>query len=206
MHSMSTLNLTVGPLAMFALVASITPGPNNLLLMRSGAAFGIRRTLWHVLGVEIGFAGLIVLSHLGIGVLLLALPGAFFVLRWGCLAYLVWLAWLILRDARPRAATSADAAGRPMRCSEAALFQLINPKAWMMTITIASAFYGGAVPSNWDLGLAIFVSVAIGMPCVLVWTAWGAAIDQVLTQPKARQLFSYLMALMVIGSATWMVR
>ena len=50
----------------------------------------------------------------------------------------------------------------------------------MMTITIASAFYGGAVPSSWDLGLAIFVSVAIGMPCVLVWTAWGAAIDQVL--------------------------
>ena len=206
MHGMSPLNLTVGPLAMFAFVASITPGPNNLLLMRSGAAFGIRRTLWHVLGVEIGFAGLIVLAHMGIGVLLLALPGAFFVLRWGCLAYLVWLAWLILRDARPRAITTASSVGRPMRCSEAVLFQLINPKAWMMTITIASAFYGGAVPNNWDLGLAILVSVAIGMPCVLIWTAWGAAIDQVLTQPKARQVFSYAMALLVIGSATWMVR
>lgn len=202
---MSPLNLTVGPLAMFAFVASITPGPNNLLLMRSGAAFGIRRTLWHVLGVEVGFAGLIVLAHLGIGVVLLALPGAFVALRWGCLVYLFWLAWLILKDGRPRADTTTTTAGRPMTWREAALFQLINPKAWMMTITIASAFYGGAVPGSLDLGLAILVSVAIGIPCVLIWTAWGAGIHQLLKQARARQLFSYVMALMVIGSALWMV-
>jgi threonine/homoserine/homoserine lactone efflux protein len=199
------LNLTVGPLAMFALVASITPGPNNLLVMRSGAAFGIRRTLWHVAGVEIGFAGLIILSHFGIGVLLLALPGAFAVLRWGCFAYLVWLAWLILKDGRPQASAVVSAAARPMRCIEAILFQLINPKAWMMSVTIVSAFYGSVAPSNLDVAVATLLCIAIGTPCILIWTAWGAAINQLLKQPRARQAFSYVMAVMVMGSAIWML-
>ena len=73
---MSTLSLTIGPLALFALVASITPGPNNLLLMRSGALFGVRRSLWHLAGVQAGFAGLVVLAHLGAAALLLALLNA----------------------------------------------------------------------------------------------------------------------------------
>jgi threonine/homoserine/homoserine lactone efflux protein len=202
---MPELNLTVGPLAMFALVASLTPGPNNLLVMRSGAAFGIRRTLWHVAGVEIGFAGLIILSHFGIGVLLLALPGAFAVLRWGCFAYLVWLTWLILKDGRPQASAAVSAAARPMRCIEAILFQLINPKAWMMSITIVSAFYGSVAPSNLDVAVATLLCIAIGTPCILIWTAWGAAINQLLKQPRARQAFSYVMAVMVMGSAIWML-
>jgi threonine/homoserine/homoserine lactone efflux protein len=205
MHDMA-LNLTAGPLAMFALVASITPGPNNLLLMRSGAAFGVRRTLRHVVGIQVGFAGLIVLAHLGIGVLLLALPGAFAVLRWSCFAYLLWLAWLILRDAQPRNAANAVEPGRPMRWIEAVLFQLINPKAWMMAITSASAFYAGAVPTHLDLAAAIVLCLSIGGPCMLIWTAWGAALDHLLKQPRARQAFSYVMALLVVGSAIWMLR
>jgi threonine/homoserine/homoserine lactone efflux protein len=200
------LNLTPGPLAMFALVASITPGPNNLLLMRSGAAFGVRRTLWHLVGVQTGFAGLMVLAHLGIGVILLALPAAFTVLRWGCFAYLLWLAWLILRDARSRNAASAAAPGRPMRYIEGMLFQLINPKAWMMAITSVSAFYAGAVPTTVDLAAAMLLCLSIGGPSMLIWAAWGAAVDQLLKQPRARQAFSYVMALLVIGSAIWMLR
>jgi threonine/homoserine/homoserine lactone efflux protein len=200
------LNLTPGPLAMFALVASITPGPNNLLLMRSGAAFGVRRTLWHLVGVQTGFAGLMVLAHLGIGVLLLALPAAFTVLRWGCFAYLLWLAWLILRDARPRNAASAAAPGRPMRYLEGMLFQLINPKAWMMAITSVSAFYAGAVPTTVDLAAAMLLCLSIGGPSMLIWAAWGAAVDQMLKQPRARQTFSYVMALLVVSSAIWMLR
>ncbi len=69
---MEALNLTLGPLALFAFVASITPGPNNLLLMRSGASFGIRRSLWHLFGVQVGFLGLLFLVHLGVGAMLLA--------------------------------------------------------------------------------------------------------------------------------------
>ena len=78
---MPNLSLTIGPLALFAFVASITPGPNNLLLMRSGASFGVRRSLRHLFGIQAGFVALILLSHIGAAALLLAAPGAFGVLR-----------------------------------------------------------------------------------------------------------------------------
>ena len=205
---MEALNLTIGPLAMFAFVASITPGPNNLLLMRSGAAFGIRRSLWHLFGVQVGFIGLLVLAHLGIGALLLALPGLFSVLRWACAAYLVWLAVLILRDGRPRAegTPALDPAGRPMNWVEAVLFQLINPKAWMMAITVASAFYGSSAPHAVDLTVAAMLCFVIGGSCMLVWTIWGASIDKVLKNPQARRVFAWVMALAVAATAAWMLR
>src|SRR5512139_1678293 len=205
---MPELSLTIGPLALFAFVASITPGPNNLLLMRSGAMFGVRRSMRHVFGIQTGFIALVLLSHLGVAALLLALPATLGVLRWACFLYLLWLAWLILRDARPRPAGAAGsgARSRPLRFAEGVLFQLINPKAWMMAVTVASAFYGGMAPSHFDLATATLVSMLIGGPCMLIWTVWGASIDHVLRQPRARQLFSYVMALLVVLTAAWMLR
>lgn len=203
------LQLTIGPLALFALVASITPGPNNLLLMRSGARFGVRRSLRHLFGVQSGFVGLLLLSHLGVGALLLALPTTFTVLRWACFAYLLWLAVVILRDALASAAADSAAApastSRPMSWLEGVLFQLINPKAWIMAITVATAFYGGAVPHGADLAVAALVCMLVGGPCMLVWTIWGAAIDRVLKRPAARRAFGIAMTLLVIGTAIWML-
>jgi threonine/homoserine/homoserine lactone efflux protein len=205
---MPNLSLTIGPLALFAFVASITPGPNNLLLMRSGAMFGVRRSLRHVFGIQVGFVALVLLSHLGVAALLLALPAAVGVLRWACFLYLLWLAWLILRDGRPRDASrpAPGSGSRPMHFAEGLLFQLINPKAWMMAVTVASAFYGGVAPTHFDLATATLISVCIGGPCMLVWTIWGASIDHVLRQPRARQAFSYVMALTVAVTAFWMLR
>jgi threonine/homoserine/homoserine lactone efflux protein len=206
---MSALNLTVGPLALFALVASITPGPNNLLLMRSGASFGVRQSLWHLFGVQCGFAGLVVLAHLGVGALLLAVPGVFILLRWACFAYLLWLAGLIFSDARVRTASeqaAPDASHRPMSFLEGLMFQLINPKAWMMAITVATAFYGATAPTWFDLAAATLVCTSIGGPSMLTWTIWGASLDHVLKQPRARRLYSYVMALLVVATAFWMLR
>ncbi|MEY2853978.1 MAG: hypothetical protein RL030_1110 [Pseudomonadota bacterium] len=206
---MEALNLTLGPLALFAFVASITPGPNNLLLMRSGASFGIRRSLWHLFGVQVGFLGLLFLVHLGVGAVLLALPGAFSVLRWACAAYLLWLALMILRDAAPRMETEARpaaASSRPMNWLEAVLFQLINPKAWMMAITVASAFYGSSAPELPDLAVAALVCFLIGGTCMLVWTVWGASIDRVLKRPQARRVYAWSMSLAVAATAAWMLR
>jgi threonine/homoserine/homoserine lactone efflux protein len=204
------LNLAVGPLALFALVASITPGPNNFLLMRSGARFGVRRSTSHMVGIQAGFVGLLLLSHLGVGALLLAVPFAMDLLRWGCFGYLLWLALVILRDARRETAganlaAAPPSAARPMSFMEALLFQLINPKAWMMTITAASGFYGGAVPSWLDIALMAVISTAIGSTSMLIWTVWGAAIDRLLHNPQARQLFGYGMAALVVATAVWML-
>jgi threonine/homoserine/homoserine lactone efflux protein len=205
------LQLTIGPLALFAFVASITPGPNNLMLMRSGATFGVRRSLSHVFGVQSGFLLLIGLAHAGIAGLLLALPGILTVLRVACFAYLLWLAWLIYKDGRvqagrPVAATAASSGSRPMNFLEGVAFQFINPKGWMMAVTVASAFYGGVAPGHVDLLAAALVSVAIGGPCMLTWTLWGASLDHLLKQPRARSAFSYVMSLLVVATAFWMLR
>lgn len=205
---MQNLNLTIVPLVLFGFVASITPGPNNLLLMRSGAMFGVRRSLLHLFGVQAGFILLLVLSHVGVTTLLLGVPVVKGILRWACFAYLMYLGWLILRDGKPRPAheRSASSQGRPQHFTESLLFQLINPKAWMMAVTVASAFYGNARPTQLDLAMASLISVCVGGPCMLVWTVWGASIDRVLHRPRARQLFSYVMALMVAATAVWMLR
>ena len=204
------LNLATGPLALFSLVGAITPGPNNLMLMRSGAAFGMRRSLWHAAGVQIGFIGLMLLSWLGVGALLLALPAAFTMLRWLCFAYLMWLAWVVMQDGRAgnpgRAAPqSRPVQSRPLRCAEAIAFQLINPKAWMMAVTVASAFYGGVAPRFVDIVAASLICSGIGTLCMLVWTAWGASLHHLLEQPRSRMLFSYGMAAVVVATAVWML-
>lgn len=203
------LNLTIGPLAMFALVAAITPGPNNLLLMRSGARFGVRRSSAHMLGIQLGMIALLTLCHLGIGALLLAVPFVMTLLHWGCFAYLLWLTMVILRDAhtdnRKSAAQGTDTA-HPMTLLQAMAFQFINPKAWVMGVTISSAFYGGAAPTLTDFLVTMLICLALGSSSMLVWTIWGAAIDHVLKRPLARQSFGYCMAAMVLATALWMLR
>lgn len=194
---------------MFALVAAITPGPNNLLLMRSGARFGVRRSTAHMLGIQLGMISLLILCHVGIGALLLALPFVMTLLHWGCFAYLLWLTALILRDAHAqsgRAATAATDSAHPMTLLQAMAFQFINPKAWVMGVTISSAFYGGAVPTLADFMATTAICVVIGSSSMLVWTIWGAAIDHVLKQPRAHQIFGYCMSALVLATALWMLR
>lgn len=203
------LSVTLGPLVLFCLVASVTPGPNNLLLMRSGAVFGVRRSAGHMLGIQLGCAGLLVLCYLGVGAMLLALPGAFAVLRWACFGYLLWLAVMIFLDRqRPAGQATANPAAltsRPMRWHEAGIFQLINPKAWMMAITMASAFYGSSAPGAGDIAVAAATWILIGTPSMLVWTLWGASIDRVLKKPRERQVYAWSMSLAVAGTAVWML-
>ncbi|MEO8314020.1 MAG: LysE family translocator [Pseudomonadota bacterium] len=205
------LNFTIGPLVLFTLVAAITPGPNNLLLMRSGARFGVRRSTSHMLGIQVGFFGLLVMSHLGVGTLLRALPFAMQLLRWGCFGYLLWLAYAILHDARSETAAAKrpiamEQSARPMTLIEAMLFQLVNPKAWMMTITVVSGFYGDKTPTWLDLAVIALICVSIGTTSMLIWNIWGAAINSLLTQPRARQIFGYSMAALVVATAIWMLR
>lgn len=198
----SGLDLTA--LAVFALVSSITPGPNTLLVMRSGARFGLALTGPHVIGVEAGLAGLILLAWLGIGTLLLALPWAFPVLHWACFAYLLWLAWKVLRDVGTDGAVDPDA--RPMGIVGAALFQLVNPKAWMMAVTGITAFSAGAEMDATAVGSVILVFVGIGTPCMVAWALWGAAIHRVLRRRAARRTFNLGMATTVAATALSMLR
>ena len=191
--------LNLAALTVFALVSSITPGPNTMLVMRSGARFGFAPTTPHVVGVEAGFAGIIVLAWLGVGVVLLSLPWAFPVLRWGCFAYLLWLAWKVLRDSGAVGAANPDE--RPMSLAHAALFQLVNPKAWMMAVTGITAFSTGGEVGATGLGTVVAIFVGIGTPCMFVWALWGAAINRVLRRQAARRTFNVAMSAVVALTA-----
>lgn len=128
----STL-LLLGPLALFALVSSITPGPNNIMLASSGLTFGFRRTIPHMLGVNLGFTLMLVLVGLGLGTMFQQLPWLYTVLKYAGAMYLLYLAWKI---AMSGPLESGAQRGRPFTFMQAALFQWVNPKAWVMAVGV----------------------------------------------------------------------
>ncbi len=179
----------------FAFVASITPGPNNLMLMASGANFGFVRTLPHLLGVGIGF----MLMVAGVGVVLTQLfaayPAVYQVLRVASGAYLLYLAWKIANAAPP---DSSVADGRPFSFLQAALFQWVNPKAWTMAITAVSLY----APSR-ELVAVAMVALAFGVvniPCISTWTVMGTQVRRYLTNPMRLRIFNGGMALLLLAS------
>ena len=181
----------------FAFASSITPGPNNMMLMASGANFGVRRTVPHMLGVSIGFAVMIALVGMGLVGLFEAWPPAFTVLKVVSALYLIWLAWKIATSPAP-SAQGADTDGRPMTFMQAALFQWVNPKAWTMALT-AIAVYAGSRSIPAVLGVAA-VFGAINLPTVGVWAAMGQYLRRWMTDDRRRRAFNWGMAALLVGS------
>ncbi|UVO53478.1 LysE family translocator [Sphingomonas sp. SUN039] len=181
----------------FAFVSSITPGPNNMMLMASGANYGLRRTIPHMLGVAIGFTVMIVLVGVGLVGLFEAWPPSFMVLKVVSAAYLVWLAWKIALSPAP-ATVDGDSSGRPMTFMQAALFQWVNPKAWTMALT-AIAVYAGSRSVIAVLGVAA-VFGAINLPTVGVWAVMGQYLRRWMTDDTRRRVFNWGMAVLLVGS------
>ena len=174
----------------FALAMSATPGPNNAMVAASAANFGLRRTLPHVLGTSLGFPLMLVLVGFGAAQLLAASPGLQAALRWVGAAWMVWLAWQIAR-AEP-APPGAESRGRPMTLAEAALFQWVNPKAWL----IAGGAIAGFGNSAW---LAVIFVLTAGAS-LLGWAAIGLGTARLLRTPAALRWFNRAMALLLVLS------
>jgi len=124
-------------LAVFALVSSITPGPNNLMLMASGANFGLRRSVPHMLGMALGFVAMVFLVGIGLQQMFTTWPPAHTALKAVCVAYLLYLAWKIANAAPPERTASA---GNPFTVLQAAAFRWVNPKAWARALTATSVY------------------------------------------------------------------
>lgn len=182
-------------LVAFAFVTSATPGPNNLMLMASGANFGLRRTLPHALGVSLGHAFMVAAMGLGVAAAFEALPWAMTALKGVSALYMLWLAWRIAHAAAPRARAGA---GRPMTFLEAAAFQWVNPKAWAMALGAVALYAAdGAVASV----LAVAgVFAAVNLPSVGVWAALGTQLARVLTSPGRLRAFNWTMAALLLAS------
>lgn len=182
-------------LAAFAFVSSITPGPNNLMLMASGANFGFRRTLPHMLGVGLGFVFMVVVVGLGLARLFDLWPPLHLVLKAASVAFLLWLAWRIANAAPP---SEAKEGGRPLTFFEAAAFQWVNPKAWAMALTAMSVYS----PDRTLLSVAAVAAVfgAVNIPSISVWTAMGLQVRRWLTTAARLRRFNWTMAALLVAS------
>jgi threonine/homoserine/homoserine lactone efflux protein len=187
------------PLVTFAVATAITPGPNNIMLTASGANFGFRRTLPHMLGVAIGFTIMVLAIGLGLSALFERFPVIHQILRYGGAAYLLYLAYRIARAA-PTTPDAAQPAGRPLTFLQAALFQWINPKSWMMGVGAISAYT--TVGGNLLLESALIALTfgAIGLPSVAIWAGLGVAIGRLLQTRWALRAFNLAMALLLVAS------
>jgi len=182
-------------LAAFAFVTSITPGPNNLMLMASGANFGVRRTVPHMLGVALGFVFMAVLVGAGLAGVFVAVPQLHTALKAASVAYLLYLAWKIATALPPG---EAGRAGRPMTFMAAAAFQWVNPKAWAMALTAVSVY----APSRGMAGITAVAVVfgIVNLPSVGAWAALGQGMRRVLTNPARMRAFNVVMAVLLVAS------
>lgn len=188
---------TLIALVIFAIVSSITPGPNNIMLLASGVQFGLKKTIPHMLGICFGFFILCIAVGLGIGALLQAFPTFHLVLKVISAIYLVYLG-IKIASSRSISEDTASAA-KPMTFLQASLFQWINPKAWMMAVSAMIMFSSTQYPLLSMLLIAIVFAI-VNLPCVSVWALFGVLLKRFLSQPHYLKWFNILMGSLLITS------
>ena len=178
----------------FAFVTSITPGPNNMMLLASGANFGLRRTLPHMLGVGIGFVLMMILIGLGLIQVFDRYPVSYDILKWGGLAYMLWLAVKIATQV-PKV-PEPDPQARPITFLQACAFQWVNPKAWSMAVNAITLYT--AQQSLPGIGLAAVVFGLVNIPSVAVWVMLGQQMRRFLTSTARLRAFNISMAVLLV--------
>jgi threonine/homoserine/homoserine lactone efflux protein len=190
-------NELVAAMAMFAFVTSVTPGPNNMMLLASGVNFGVKRTLPHWLGVSIGHFVMLLLVGAGLERLLSAYPFVYQVMKVGGFVYLVYLAWGVARSAAPQ--RDGEEATQPISFLGAAAFQWVNPKAWIMAI----GYFSNYMPTDASLTFVVLTCMmfsAINFPSVGLWVWLGDKLERYLQQDNWRRIFNGTMAVLLIAS------
>lgn len=181
----------------FAFVSSITPGPNNTMLLASGANFGFRRTVPHIAGICLGVMAMLVLVGLGLGQVFAAVPRLYDVLRYVGAAYLLWLAWKIATSGgidEPGAA-----GGRPLTVWQAAAFQWVNPKAWILVVGAAST-YAPRDGFVWNVLILALLLGLVNLPSICVWAGFGMALRPFLSDRRRARVFNGVMAGLLVLS------
>lgn len=183
-------------LVLFALTTSITPGPNNMMLFASGVNFGFARTIPHMLGIGAGFLSLLIAVGLGLGALLHSVPVVYTALKFAGGAYLLWVAWKI---GTSRSLSDGRTGAQPMTFIGAAVFQWVNPKAWVMAVTAMATYTDPEyyLPTVMLVGLAF---AAVNLPSVSTWAGFGSALREWLSVPARLKWFNITMALLLIAS------
>jgi threonine/homoserine/homoserine lactone efflux protein len=182
-------------LVLYSFVSSVTPGPNNMMLLASGANFGLRRTFPHMLGISIGFSLMIALIGIGMMQVFQIFPVLHVVLKWVSLAYMLWLAWKISNAGEPKA---SDATAKPMTFLQAAAFQWVNPKAWTMALYAITNY--APAQSLPQVFVVAGVFGAINLPTVNLWAYLGQEMKRFLNSPIRLRVFNWTMAVLLVAS------
>lgn len=182
------------PLSIFTIIATITPGPNNILLAHSGAYFGIKKTIPHIVGIRIGMICLQASILFGLGKIFIVWPKVQFILSLIACVYILKLAITISKAKPP----SSNKVHQPFKLIQAACFQMINPKSWAMLLTASSAFTlsGELFWSSAFLSILLFNTVSI--PCAFVWVTIGKLIANKLQNPDFNKKFNFTMASLLL--------
>ncbi len=180
---------------LFCFATAGTPGPNNMLLLASGANFGLRRTAWHIAGISCGLGFMVLAMGLGLGGVFRAYPVLHEILRWVGAAYMLWLAWKI---GGSRSVSDRDLA-KPMTFLQAAAFQWVNPKAWAMALGAVTTY--APEGSGWTIvPLLAGTFMLVGAPCSTAWAGFGQGLRPFLDKPKVLRAFNVTMAVLLVVS------
>ncbi|WP_199536584.1 LysE family translocator [Phaeobacter piscinae] len=182
-------------LAGFVFGTVFTPGPNNLMLMASGANFGFRRSLPHLTGVAVGFPLMILPVGLGVMQLFDAFPALTWIMTALSVAYMLWLTWKVANAAPPR---EGETQGTPLSFLQACAFQWVNPKAWAMALGAITLY-----AASRDVTAILWVSgtyLLVGCFSASTWTLLGQQLRRLLTRPAQLRAFNWTMAALLLAS------
>jgi threonine/homoserine/homoserine lactone efflux protein len=181
--------------AVFSFVTSVTPGPNNTFLLSSGANFGLKKSLPYLSGIMAGLAGMMIALGAGLGVIFTTMPVVYQVLKWVGFAYIVWLAFLIVKSTSKSETAEAQYIG----FVKATTFQFVNPKAWVVVASFMAAY----VPVGSGLVATTFICLiflAFTYPGALIWAVAGQVLKEWLSRPARRRIFNIASAILLVLS------
>ena len=197
---MLDLNLFIA-LVSFYYVMYVTPGPNNAMVLASGLKFGFIKSIPHMSGITIGHILQLILVCLGLGKIFQIFPSLQNILKIICAMYLLYLGYKIIGSF----SKIKEDNSRPLKFYEAALFQIVNPKAWTISSMAASSF----LPKDGNLIVSIFFIASLALViCPLSispWAAFGSAIRNLVKNNKIKALIEYFLAFLLLVTAILIV-
>ncbi len=197
MNQIYTLTMIIS-ITSFALASTMTPGPNNIMLLSSGLTFGYKRTIPHALGINFGFPVMVICVGLGVGKLFEVFPFVYTVLKVVGISYLFWMAWHIANTKGSPATQNKN--DKPFTFFQAALFQWVNPKAWVVAITSTAAF----ITDHQIAFIQVMTIACIFFFCGILstnsWSLGGVMLKKFIQNERFVKIFNITMAILIVGS------
>jgi len=186
----------IAALVGFSIIAAGTPGPNNILLWASGAAFGFRRTLPHVVGTAVGIGALTLAVAAGLSVIITSVPGVAVAMKIAGSLYLLYLAWRVAGAG----ALSDRSIANPLGVGQAAAFQVINPKSWIFALGAVTTFRPATLPALSGTVLVTITMILVIIPTAALWAAGGGAISALIRDDRIRRAINLTLALILAAT------